>query len=92
MIKHAQGIRRNGSAALELCYVAAGRLDGFWEHKLSPWDMAAGSLIVKEAGGKVTTLTGESFCIYGDEILATNGKIHLAMTKIFHNTNPPLTL
>jgi len=83
MVKHAQGIRRNGSATLELCYVAAGRLDGFWEHKLSPWDMAAGSLMVVEAGGKVTTFNGGPFSIYGDEILATNGKIHAAMTCVF---------
>lgn len=88
MIKHAQGIRRNGSAALELCYVAAGRLDGFWEHKLSPWDMAAGSLIVTEARGKVTTFTGEFFSIYGDEILATNGKIHEEIIQIFCQNHP----
>lgn len=84
MVKHAQGIRRNGSAALELCYVAAGRLDGFWEHKLSPWDMAAGSLIVTEAGGEVTTFTGRDFSVYGDEILATNGKIHEGIIEVFY--------
>jgi myo-inositol-1(or 4)-monophosphatase len=86
MIKQSQGIRRNGSAALELCFVAAGRLDGFWEHKLSPWDMAAGSLLITEAGGKVTTFTGGIFNIYGDEILGTNGKIHEEMINVFSQT------
>ena len=88
MVKHAQGIRRNGSAALELCYVASGRLDGFWEHKLSPWDMAAGSLMVTEAGGRVTTFTGNLFSIYGDEILTTNGNIHEEMIQIFRQNRP----
>jgi myo-inositol-1(or 4)-monophosphatase len=71
-----QGIRRNGSAALDLCYVACGRVDGFWEFKLRPWDTAAGVLIVEEAGGKVTDLSGNSFSIWGEETLASNGTIH----------------
>lgn len=72
----AQAIRRPGAAALDLCYVACGRLDGFWEFHLKPWDMAAGALIVKEAGGRVTGVSGEPFSIYNPHILASNGRIH----------------
>lgn len=70
------GVRRDGSAALDLCFVASGRLDGFWEMKLSPWDTAAGSLIVTEAGGRVTNLEGGAFDIASGHILSTNGLIH----------------
>ncbi|HEY5600372.1 MAG TPA: inositol monophosphatase family protein, partial [Candidatus Manganitrophaceae bacterium] len=80
----AQGVRRTGSAALDLCYVAAGRLDGFWELKLNPWDTAAGSLMMLEAGGKVTDLAGKPYSIYDPEILATNGKIHRQMIEILN--------
>jgi len=80
--KKAQAIRRAGSAALDLCYLAVGRFDGFWELKLSPWDTAAASLLVKEAGGKVTDFRGGKFSIYKKEILATNGKIHSEMLEI----------
>jgi len=73
---HAQGVRRTGSAALDLCYVAAGRFDGFWEVKLNPWDMAAGSVILREAGGLVTSFARDTFSIYGQELVATNGLIH----------------
>ena len=77
-----QGIRRNGSAALDLCYVACGRLDGFWELKLKPWDTAAGSLIVREAGGVLSTFSGEAFSIWGSETLASNGSIHGGMLGV----------
>jgi myo-inositol-1(or 4)-monophosphatase len=70
------GVRRDGSAALDLCFVAAGRLDGFWERKLSPWDVAAGSLIVEEAGGTVTNLDGGFMELAKGNILASNGLIH----------------
>ena len=80
--KRSQGIRRAGSAAMDLCYLAMGRFDGFWELKLSPWDMAAGSLLVTEAGGKVTDFSGGPFNIYMKEILATNGKIHQQMRDV----------
>jgi myo-inositol-1(or 4)-monophosphatase len=80
----AQGVRRAGSAALDLCYVASGRFDGFWEMKLKPWDMAAGSLIVKEAGGKITDFKGGPFNIYSKEILASNGRIHGEMAKVLN--------
>ena len=69
-------VRRLGSAALDLCWVAAGRFDGFYEHKLFPWDSAAGFLIVEEAGGKVTDFAGNAYSPYQPHILATNGKIH----------------
>lgn len=69
-------IRRLGSAALDLCWVAAGRFDGFYEHKLNAWDSAAGFLIVEEAGGKVTDFSGDYYSPYQPQILATNGKIH----------------
>jgi len=80
-ITRAQGIRRNGSAALDLCYVACGRLDGFWELKLRPWDTAAGALIVAEARGKLSDLSGNQFSIWGEETLASNGAIHDAMVN-----------
>jgi myo-inositol-1(or 4)-monophosphatase len=77
-----QGIRRCGSAALDLCYVACGRFDGFWELKLQPWDMAAGVLIVQEAGGRISDFQHEDFDIFGEEILATNGLIHHQMVEV----------
>lgn len=80
--KKAQAVRRGGSAALDLCYLAIGRFDGFWELKLSPWDTAAGSLLVEEAGGKVTDFLGGPFNIYLKEILASNGKIHQQMIEV----------
>jgi myo-inositol-1(or 4)-monophosphatase len=80
--KIAQAIRRDGSAALDLCYVAMGRFDGFWEMKLNPWDVAAGSLIVTEAGGRISSFNGEPFAIDGKEILATNGLIHDEMLQV----------
>jgi myo-inositol-1(or 4)-monophosphatase len=76
-----QGIRRNGSAALDLCYVACGRIDGFWELKLRPWDTAAGALIVAEAGGSLSDLSGNKFSIWGEETLASNGAIHDEMVS-----------
>lgn len=80
----AQGMRRTGSAALDLAYVAAGRFDGFWEVQLSPWDMAAGSVIVREAGGVVTTFGGGALSIYNEELVASNGHIHDAMLAVLN--------
>src|SRR3989338_1568700 len=79
-----QAIRRPGSAVLDLCYLAAGRFDGFWELKLYPWDMAASSLIVKEAGGMITDFRGGEFSIYKREMLASNGLIHQDMVNILN--------
>jgi myo-inositol-1(or 4)-monophosphatase len=78
-ISRARAVRRLGSAALDLCYVAAGRLDGFWERFLSPWDIAAGALIVEEAGGTVTDFTGGPFNARGREVVASNGPLHSDM-------------
>ena len=78
----AQGIRRTGSAALDLCYVAAGRLDGYWEVKLSPWDSAAGSVILTEAGGRITHFDGSSYSIYGKDLVASNGPLHQPMLDV----------
>jgi myo-inositol-1(or 4)-monophosphatase len=78
-------VRRLGSAAIDLCWVAAGRFDGFYEHKLEPWDSAAGYLIVEEAGGKVTNHVGADFSVYQHKLLATNGHIHDEMVAVINN-------
>ncbi len=75
-IRTAQAVRRDGAAALDLCYVAAGRFDGFWEMKLKPWDVAAGMLIIQEAGGMVTDFTGKPYSVYTDHIVASNTRLH----------------
>lgn len=77
-----RGIRRAGAAALDLAYVAAGRLDGFWECKLKPWDVAAGVLLVNEAGGRVTAHDGDPYSVYNHRIVASNGLIHSEMLAI----------
>lgn len=82
VVRHAQGVRRVGSAALDLCHVACGRLDGFWEWKLRPWDTAAGALILREAGGAVSDFRGGPFDLYGTQTLATNGRIHAALAAV----------
>jgi myo-inositol-1(or 4)-monophosphatase len=82
MVVRAQGVRRPGSAALDLCYLAAGRLDAFWESGLKPWDTAAGAVIVKEAGGAISTFEGAPFSPYADTLVASNGPLHQAMLEI----------
>jgi myo-inositol-1(or 4)-monophosphatase len=77
------GVRRSGSAALDLAYVACGRLDGFWEFGLNPWDMAAGLLLVREAGGRTTTMQGEPAQIRGPHVTATNARIHDELLALF---------
>ncbi|HEX8713368.1 MAG TPA: inositol monophosphatase family protein [Terracidiphilus sp.] len=77
------GVRRAGSAALDLAYVACGRLDGFWEFNLNPWDTAAGILLVEEAGGRVTDYEGRQYRLASDEILASNGAIHEELKGFF---------
>jgi len=81
----AQAIRRAGSAALDLCYIASGRFDGYWEMKLKPWDTSAGSLMVTESGGMITDFQGGPFSIYGTECLASNGLIHEQMKRVLSN-------
>jgi len=82
---HTHGVRRAGSAALDLCNVASGRFDGFWEFNLNPWDTAAGTLIVEEAGGKVTRFDGSPFLLDSRETLASNGIVHEALIKEFED-------
>ena len=79
VVKTARGIRRDGSAALDLCYVAAGRLDAYWELKLHPWDVAAGLLILEEAGGRASDFRGGAVPRSGREILVSNGALHEAL-------------
>jgi myo-inositol-1(or 4)-monophosphatase len=79
LILLAQGVRRPGSAAIDLCYVAAGRFDGFWEPGLKPWDTAGGSIIVSEAGGRLSTYKGEIFTPYQRTVVASNARIHDAL-------------
>src|SRR2546430_2453535 len=81
-VAEARAVRRLGSAALDLCYVAAGRLDGFWESDLKPWDIAGGALIVAEAGGRVTDIAGAPVTSRGGHVLATNGHLHDAMLAV----------
>jgi myo-inositol-1(or 4)-monophosphatase len=83
-----QGVRRGGSASVDLAYVACGRLDGYWERGLSPWDMAAGVVLVEEAGGIVTAYDGSPFDIQSGRILATNGRIHTALSQTLGQIKP----
>ncbi len=78
----AQAVRRDGSAALDLAYVACGRFDGFWEDGLNPWDVAAGVLLIEEAGGRVTDYQGARLDIYTPKVLASNGLVHEAMMRV----------
>ena len=82
IILESRAVRRDGSAALDLCYLACGRFDGFWELSLHPWDVAAGKLIAEEAGGRITSFDGSPCSIYDAEILASNGRIHGAMIEL----------
>jgi len=86
-LKASQGVRRLGSAALDLCFVSCGRFDGFWEQNLNPWDTAAGALIAQEAGATITDFSNKPFDIYEKEILATNGKIHKQMLSLLELKN-----
>jgi myo-inositol-1(or 4)-monophosphatase len=88
-VGRARAVRRLGSAAIDLCWVAAGRMDGFWESDLKPWDIAGGALIVSEAGGRVTTLSGTPFTSRGGHVLATNGYVHDAMLDVIRDHRTP---
>jgi myo-inositol-1(or 4)-monophosphatase len=89
MIGKAQGVRRPGAASIDLSYVAAGRLDGFWEEGLKPWDTAAGVVLVEEAGGVLSTFRGDAYCPYDNTILAANPAIHAEMLKILREPEEP---
>lgn len=82
MVKRGLPVRRLGSAALDLAYTAAGRFDAFWESRLKPWDVAAGVLMVTEAGGKVSRYDNETYSIYDETLLATNGKLHESASQV----------
>ncbi len=82
LVNITQGTRRTGSAALDLCYVASGRLDGFWERPLQPWDTAAGALLVQEAGGTVSGYFSDTFDPFNHEVIATNGRLHQQMVEV----------
>ena len=84
----AQAVRRAGAAALDMAYLAAGRLDGFWELKLAAWDTAAGWLLVSEAGGLVTDIQGGAFDLRSPHVLASNGLLHEAMIRVLVETDP----
>jgi myo-inositol-1(or 4)-monophosphatase len=86
-IRRSRAVRRLGSAAIDLCYVAAGRVDAFWEKKLQPWDIAAGALVVQEAGGTVTTVDGEPFRSRAGSVLASNGRIHEQMVEVIRGAS-----
>jgi len=79
---HSRGVRRDGSAAIDMAYVACGRFDGFWEEGLNPWDMAAGVLLIEEAGGQVSGYDGSAFSIYSPPVVASNGMIHSQMIDV----------
>ncbi len=81
-IMHSQGVRRDGAAALDLAYVACGRFEGFWEEGLQPWDVAAASVIITEAGGRVSRYDGTPANIYAPPIMASNGLVHDAMMRV----------
>ena len=83
------GMRRGGSAALDLAYVACGRFDGFWEINLSPWDVAAGALLIREAGGKISDLWGGQNFLKNGDILASNGRIHNELKRITSSVFTP---
>jgi len=85
------GVRRDGSAALDLAYVAMGRFESFWEFGLNPWDTAAGVVLVEEAGGKITDLQGQPYVLGGPSILASNGLIHAEMVKVAAEVTGTLT-
>jgi myo-inositol-1(or 4)-monophosphatase len=87
LIREGIPVRRLGSAAIDLCWVAAGRFDGYYEHKLQAWDSAAGFLMVEEAGGKVTDFKGDYYSPYQPHLVATNGKIHDELLKWISNTH-----
>lgn len=84
LLKSTRGVRRLGSAAVDMCYVASGVFDGFWERYLSPWDVCAGMLLVEEAGGQVSNFSGKPTDIFSKEILTTNGLLHSAMVEVIN--------
>jgi len=91
-LHRARAVRRLGSAALDLCYVAAGRFDGFWEQHLKPWDVSAGALVVTEAGGRITGMDGAPFDVRAGHLVASNGPVHDAMLEVIRDSPAGRTL
>jgi myo-inositol-1(or 4)-monophosphatase len=89
-LRRSRDVRRAGSAALDLCWIACGRLDGYWEWKLRPWDTAAGRLIVREAGGRATTFSGDTHRLDGPETAASNGAIHAELVAMLREVRREL--
>jgi myo-inositol-1(or 4)-monophosphatase len=87
IVKEARGLRRAGAAALDLCFVACGSFDVFWEKNLKPWDTAAGSLIAQEAGAVISNLSGESFKVEMPHIVAGTPKMHAELLKLYREIN-----
>jgi myo-inositol-1(or 4)-monophosphatase len=81
LARHCQAIRRSGSAALDLADVACGRYDGFWDLSLKPWDVAAGALLIQEAGGRITNFNGRGPDLYAGDFLASNGRLHASLSE-----------
>jgi myo-inositol-1(or 4)-monophosphatase len=90
LIRRGVPVRRLGSAAIDLCWVACGRFDGFYEHKLHAWDSAASTLIVEEAGGRVSNLKGQPYSVYEHGCVATNGVIHDELIQWINGNVPPI--
>ncbi len=88
VVAECRGVRRAGAAAYDLCLVAEGVFDGFWEKNLKPWDTAAGALLVKESGGRVSTYSGDTYSIYGNSILATNSLVHDSLLGAIRKSSP----
>jgi len=88
MTLRTRGVRRGGSAALDLCYTACGRLDGFWEIRLFPWDVCAGAIIVEEAGGRITDLAGGAYDYTGAETVASNALLHQVLVDSLADSHP----
>ena len=89
VLHHARAMRRDGAAALDLAYLAAGRIDGYFEERLQPWDVLAGLLLVEEAGGRVSRFDGSPIGVRADQVIATNGTLHEALLRILAE-EPPL--
>jgi myo-inositol-1(or 4)-monophosphatase len=87
-LHHARALRRDGAAALDLAYLAAGRIDGYFEERLKPWDVLAGSLLVEEAGGRVSRFDGSPIGLRADQVVASNGTVHEAMLRVLAEAGP----
>ena len=92
VLAEARNVRAIGSAALSLCYVGAGRISGFWELRLGPWDLAAGALVVREAGGRLSRLDGKPFDVWQPSVVATNGRIHDALVQLLNRVSDQVRL